>query len=358
MKNIFELVSARAYGLYWEQLVSNRVPFLGAGLFPNQKKKGLSLEWIVGKDNLPVMLRPSAFDTKPLLRDRGGVANRSMRMPFFREASHIKEEDRQELLDFQARNVTPYMDTIVARIFDDVTALVESAEINAEVMRMSLLTEGKFTIESKPEDGVPVKLDYDYDDNGEWKNNNCTTLVGTAAWSDHANSNPIKDILDIKRAASSRGIALTRMIIGPDTYQDLLENAKIKLGIVPLAAAAANVILDDAQIMQFIRQRTGMSIAVYDKQYLDLNHQEQSFYPKRGCVTFLPAGTLGNTYFGTTPEEADLMSGNSPADVSIVNTGVAVCTEKIALPVNIINWVSAIMLPSFPLINKVFNLKY
>lgn len=356
--NIFDMVSARAFGVYWEKLVSNQVPFLGAGLFPNLKKKGLTLEWIVGEDNLPVMLQPSAFDAKPMIRDRGGVGNEAMRMPFFREAMHIKEEDRQQLLEFEARNNTPYLQTIVGKIFDDTANLVQSAEINAEVMRMGILTKGAFTIASANNSGQAVTLDYNYDPNGKWDAKNNTTLVGNAKWSDHANSNPVQDIIDLKRQASARGINLTRMIIGPTTWLHLVANEKIKLGIVPLAAAAANVVLTDSQIKTFIESMTGIRIAVYDKMYKDLDGVDQSFYPTDGCATFLPGGTLGNTYFGTTPEEADLMSGRSLADVSIVNTGVAVCTEKLALPVNIINWVSAIMLPSFPNINQVFNIKF
>lgn len=356
--NIFDMVSAKAFGVYWETLVSNRVPFLGAGLFPNQKKKGLSLEWIVGEDNLPVMLQPSAFDAKPMIRDRGGVGNESLRMPFFREAMHLKEEDRQQLLDFEARNQTPYLQALVSKIFDDVGNLVASAEINAEVMRMGIITKGAFTIASANNSGQQVKLDYNYDPNGKWDGKNNTTLVGTAAWSDHANSNPIQDILDLKRAASARGISLSRMIIGPKTWLHLVANAKIKLAMIPVATTAANVILTDAQIKSFIESMTGIRVAVYDKMYKDLDGVDQSFYPADGCATFLPAGTLGNTYYGTTPEEADLMSGRSLADVSIVNTGVAVCTERLALPVNIINWVSAIMLPSFPNINQVFNIKF
>lgn len=358
--NVFDMVSAKAFGKYWETLESNKIPFLGAGLFPNLKKKGLSLEWIVGKDNLPVMLQPSAFDAKPMLRDRGGVGNRALRMPFFRESMHLKEEDRQELMEFQSRNQTPYLEAIVAKIFDDVSNLVDSAEINAEVMRMKILTDAAFTIESAPDSGQKVKLDYAYDPQGEWSAKNNTTLTGTSKWSDHANSDPIGDINRLKEEASSRGIDLTRMIIGYDTYRDILANEKIKLGMVPLAAAAANVIRTPQEIMDFFRAHIegGIQVAVYKKMYIDLDGNEQYFYPKRGCATFLPSGAVGNTYFGTTPEEADLMNGNTDAQVSIVNTGVAVCSKKLSLPVNIINWVSAIMLPSFPLINKVFNIKY
>ena len=68
----------------------------------------------------------------------------------------------------------------------------------------------------------------------------------------------------------------------------------------------------------------------------------------------IPDGDLGNTYFGTTPEESDLMSGNTDAQVEIVNTGVAITTIKEPHPVNIMTVVSAIVLPSFEAIDNIF----
>ena len=99
-KSLFEMVTAKAIAAYYEGIASNRVPYMGEGLFPAKKKAGLKLEWIKGADNLPIALQPSAFDAKPLLRDRGGVSLESTKMPFFREAMRMGEEDRQNLLMF------------------------------------------------------------------------------------------------------------------------------------------------------------------------------------------------------------------------------------------------------------------
>ena len=90
--------------------------------------------------------------------------------------------------------------------------------------------------------------------------------------------------------------------------------------------------------------------------YKDEAGVDKQFYPDN-YVTFLPTGTLGNTWYGTTPEEADLMGGNKDADVSIVNTGIAILTKKESLPVNLITSVSEIVLPSFERMGDVFVLK-
>jgi hypothetical protein len=63
-------------------------------------------------------------------------------------------------------------------------------------------------------------------------------------------------------------------------------------------------------------------------------------------VSLFPAGQLGTTWFGTTPEESDLMGGKV-ANVSITDVGVAVTTIEKADPVNVETKVTMICLPSF-----------
>lgn len=357
-KSLFEMVTASAIAAYYEELASNRIPYLGEALFPADKKMGLKLEWIKGQGHLPVALQPSAFDAKPLLRDRSGAGLESTKMPFFREAMRLGEEDRQQLLMFMEANNSAYASTLIQRIFNDTKELIDSAMVTPEIMRMALLHSGTFTIASQNDSGQAVSYTYNYDPNGTWAANNNTELLTTARWSDHENSNPIKDINDIKRQAAQKGKDLTRMIIGFGTWQDILQNAKIKLGMYPLAAQAANVIVTDAQVKTYVESMTGVRIQVYEKMYTGLDGNAAYFYPTRGAATFLTGDNCGKTWYGTTPEEADLMSGNTLADVRVVNTGVAVSTEKIALPVNIVNWVSEIVLPSFENMDSVYNIKY
>ena len=68
-----------------------------------------------------------------------------------------------------------------------------------------------------------------------------------------------------------------------------------------------------------------------------------------------PSGQLGNTWFGTTPEESDLMTG-SVANVSITDTGVAVTTIQKADPVRVETKVTMICLPDFPTADQVYIL--
>ena len=73
-------------------------------------------------------------------------------------------------------------------------------------------------------------------------------------------------------------------------------------------------------------------------------------------MCLIPAGNLGNTWYGTTPEEAD-RQGASSAEVSIVNTGVAITREIQNQPVNINTFAAEIVLTSYERMDSVGVLK-
>jgi hypothetical protein len=107
-------------------------------------------------------------------------------------------------------------------------------------------------------------------------------------------------------------------------------------------------------LRQYLSTKLGLSVAVYNKKYqVTLGGASYLFFPE-DVFTLIPDGSLGNTYYGTTPEESDLLSGGTEADVRIVNAGVAVTTVKEPHPVNVQTIVSAIMLPSFETIDSIF----
>ena len=134
----------------------------------------------------------------------------------------------------------------------------------------------------------------------------------------------------------------------------LLQNKAIKVAINPLAGGSN--LVRDAELKSLLTSELGLTVAIYDKKFKDESGATHNFYPD-GYVTLLPSNTVGNTYYGTTPEEADLQSANFNGDVSIVETGVAVTTINIPHPVNKETIVSEIVLPSFERMNEVATMK-
>lgn len=350
MNNIMELVSAKALTTYWQETVSNRVPYLGEGLFPAKKKMGLDLAWIKGYKGLPIALKPSHFDTKATVRDRIGVKKIETEMPFFREAMTIKERDRQELLRFRENDNQALYSSIISEIFDDRAQLIEGALIQAERMRMQLLVTGGISIVANG-----VDYTYNYDVDGEWTKNNYQEMSGTSMWSDVEKSTPLEDLRAMQsKVVDLTGVKPTRAIMTQKTWNYLLQNKTIKVAINPLAGGLNMV--RDAELKSLLLSELNLTVAIYDKKFKTETGATQNFYPDN-YVTLLPASTIGNTYYGTTPEEADLQSANFNGDVDIVETGIAVTTINIPHPVNKETIVSEIVLPSFERMNEVATIK-
>lgn len=351
MKTIYDLIDSKAIALYWNNIYSNSIPYLGTALFPDKKKMGLKLEFLKGFRSLPIALMPSAFDTKPTLRGRIGVKDFSTKMPFFRESMKLNEEDRQQLLMFQEMANNQYAKQLMASIYDDRANLISGALVQSERMKMSLLVDGTIDIVAPDKSGVVVQYKYNYDPEGEWVDSN--TDIVTTNWSD-PEADIYGDIDTIKKDAQARGILLTRAICTTKTWSYICKNNAIKKDMNPVGYQ--NIIISDADVRRYLVEKLGVNFTIYDKMYKNEAGEDKQFYPDN-YVTFLPTGTLGNTWYGTTPEEADLMGGNKDADVSIVNTGIAILNKKQSLPVNLITSVSQIVLPSFERMGDVFVLK-
>lgn len=339
MKTIFDIVTAENVVGFYEESTDGDIQPLGASLFPRKKQLGLELSFIKGKGGVPVVLKPSAFDVKAPLRDRVGLESMKTDMPFFKEAMMIKERDRQDLMTMLQTGNGPYIQMITEKIFDDEKALIDGAASQEERLRMQLLTQGKIAVSANN-----VDMEYDYGMPAENK------LKPVKVWSDPT-ANVGKDIIKWVTDAKKKGHTLTRALTNTSTIINLMENTGIAKEILATQGGAGTV--TPAMIGQWASAKFGITILLNDEVFIDEEGAEKQYVPD-GIFTLLPNGALGNTMFGTTPEEADLMSGQTDAQVSIVNLGVAVTTSKRIDPVNVETKVSMITLPSFEQIDKVY----
>lgn len=337
----------------YTEAASNQIPYLGAGLFPSKKKAGLDLAWIKGSRGLPVSLKPSAFDAKATFRDRVGVERLETEMPFFREGYKIKEKDRQEM--YRAKDANDqYATAVIDRIFDDTADLIAGADVVAERMRMQLL----FPVEGAV--GIAIKANgmdytYNYDPDGAWKAANYTALTSNDLWTAPETADPFLMFQNAKnKARAQTGTELKIAVMNSITFGYMAKTAAVKNRYLTASGAALGY-LTDQEVKNVIEATSGVRIAVYDKQYRDEDKVSHKFVPD-GYVSMLPEGSLGSTWYGTTPEEADLM-GNPAAQVSIVNTGVAITKTVDTHPVNVNIFASEIVLPSFERMDEVHSIK-
>lgn len=333
---------------------SNQIPYLGLQWFPEEKKVGLDLKWIKTHKGLPVSLAPSNFDALPTLRARGGLKTEKTQMAFFREQMVVTEEDEQEI-DRITSEDDPYLRNALQSIYNDTNNLVSGAEVVPERMRMSLLA----TTEGHPVIGIEsdgVKYAYDYDPNGDYAKEHYVKNSGNAMWSDTANSKPLTDLNNARKALAKKGKIATYVLMNSNTFQYLLENAQIKNAILA-QNLTANIEITDENVISVVRNRTKLTIVLYDKMYAekqaDGTEVEAYFYPDNK-VTLLPSGQLGRTWFGTTPEERTARQV-ADVDVATYGTGIAVATKTEYGPPAITSvTASEIVLPSYEGMDSTF----
>lgn len=341
MPTIFDFVNANEMVSYWETMTKDRPPYLGETLFPAQKKLGLDLKWIKGSAGLPVVLKPSAFDVGAVPRARIGFDQLTAEMPFFKESLYIAEELRQQLNMVLETGNQAYIDAVLNRIFNDNTVLLEGAAARREQMRMMALTTGAISIIANGQ-----TYTYDYGMPSDHK------VTVTTSW-----SNPAADIgADIMagqdKIEDDTGVRPTRAVCSRQTWGYMLKNEIFKKSIYVLSQGQAT--LTDSVLKQYLQDTYNLEVVVYSKRYNN-DSKTATKYVSDDLFVMFPAGSLGTTWFGTTPEESDLM-GKSVANVSITDVGVAVTSIEKADPVNVETKVTMISLPSFEAADQVYIL--
>lgn len=338
---IFDYFTSKALASYYNTRVAelNMQPFLGEELFPARKKMGLNLKWIRGAKGLSTSLSLSAFDAKSIKKDRIGFESLQTRMPFFKNDMLIDEELRQELLIAIEAGNTDYIDTILRNIFDDVTTLLDSAAVARERMRMQLISTGTIVMANNGQE-----YSYDYGMAEDQK------FTATKKWNAEG-ADPLSDVIAMQDVIENKGYARPRRAItSRAVVRALMKNAGIKEAIYVMSNG--KVTLTEANVLAYFKENANLSIAVYDKSYLDEAGVAQRYIPE-DLFILIPEGQLGNTWFGTTPEEADLRSGATDAEVTIVDTGVAITTTKTTDPVSVDTKVSQVVMPSFEAADQV-----
>lgn len=349
-----DVFTAEAIALNYTNAASNAIPYLGTGFFPSQKKAGLDLKWIKGHNGLAVSLMPSTFDAKSTFRDRVGISMSETEMPFFRESMLVKEKDEQEIMRVQDSK-DPYAAQVLDNIFNDTKTLVDGANVVPERMIMQLLAplNGSVGIEIKANN---IDYTYNYDPDGSWKAEHYAKITTDAdKWSTSATCDPLFDIetaLDAQEAASGNRPEI--LLMSKATFNMIKNSAKVRSGILA-QNTTANINYTSAKVKQYVEEELSVTIIIYNKQFKNESGTAKKFYPDN-IVMMLPNGAIGTTWYGTTPEERTL-TAKSDADVSIVNTGVAVSVTITDDPVNTKTTVSEIVLPSFERMNECYAME-
>lgn len=351
---ITEVFSAKALAFRATKAASLIESYLGLTLFPIKKKLGLDLKWFLGSLGLPISLSPATFDTKDTIRARNDIEKEETEMALFRESMKISERDEQEIMRIQESS-DPYAQEVVDHIYRDADTLVEGAYVVPERMTMQLLAP---TVDGSPRINIAangIKYTYNYDPTGKYKKENYAVTAIT--WDKAATATPITDVQVAQDAVyESTGTRPTNLLVSPKTMRHLIASEQVKSAILA-QNTTASIFMTKQLVKQIFMEFLGISIVEYGKKVKAEDGKAIQLYPD-GMATLFPDGALGNTWFGTTPEERTL-SGNVDANVSLIgSTGIAVTvSEKAGPPVETLTTVSEIVLPSYERMYETFALK-
>jgi hypothetical protein len=341
MATIYDIIEARQLAAFWQGTgVADPGAYVSQELFPAAKQIGLNIKWIKGAKGQPVVLKASAFDAHAVPHPRIGLQIVQNEMPYFKESSYVDEEPRQQLSQMMTTANQGLIDNILTRIFNDEMRLLVGAARRREQMRMMALTTGQIDFASN---GQQFTFDYMIPNK----------VSAITAWEDWE-----ADILEDIRIArdtiqQQTGEVLTRAICDGKSWANLRKNEQIRSSIFAFNIATGGV-LSDTALQQYLKSELGLDVFQNNYRYYDDTGTQQRYMPENTFVMF-PSGTLGQTWFGTTPAENDLMTGSS-ANVAIVDTGVSITTSKIVDPVQVQTIVAQICLPSLEKADSVYIL--
>lgn len=350
-----DVFSAEAVAIRQTSDASNRMPYVGQAFWPNKKKMGIDLKWIKTHKGLGIALKPSALDSLATIRPRKGFESITQEMPLFRESMTIKEQDLAEIQRAQESN-DPYLNEVLDHIYNDADELITGAGISVERMRMNLLAplngDMKLTIGMADN----TLYSYNYDADGSWKKSNFMEITGEDdKWSKPETAKPLNDIQNAKESLANIGVIATYAMMTTKTLNYLIESDQIKNVFITTTGRPVDFV-DTEMVKELFRRKTGLTPIINDKKFTDYDGTQKGFFPDN-YVSVIGAGTLGNTWYGVTPEERTLL-GDPKVDVSVLDSGVAVAVQTIyGPPVQYSTTASQIVLPSYEGMDSVYVIK-
>lgn len=353
--NLFDYVNANEVASYIDTLPSNREQYLGNFLFPRKNQVGMDISWLKGSEGLPVMIQPSNYDAKASLRERKGFRKVETEMAFYREGVRFGEKDRQQINIFMQTGNLGIARPMIENLFDDVARLSNGVDAMIEYQRMSLLQTGKFQVKSTDDTTV---YEYDYSMKAE------NQVTPSNLWTNFETSDPVSDLKTMADEMESRtGVRPDRIIMNRVTFQNMVASESIRKNLmIGVSGNWQDFTISDNDARSYVAQKTDLVISVYSKQvgvFDDFTVRPSDELAtavklvQDHKVIMIPPGTQGRSVFGTTPEESDLMTGNTTATVRKLGNGATVMSYTEPHPVNIFNVVSAVMVPTFEQIDRV-----
>ncbi len=343
--NLSDYINSKNISLYIKELPAEST--VDKTLFPDKKVTGTKLEMAKGAKKKAVALRMSTFDAAAKMRALSADLNvKSTEIPFFKESMGIDETTRRDLQNAIGANNENFVNALLGQVFENYANLVDGANIVAKKMRASVIQNGLLNFTSKDGD---IVVDYGV------PSNHRETLLSTDKWTDPS-ADIVGDIRKFQKAITDDQYAKpTILLLTEKTFDSTFLINTVITNHIKNSNINITLILSQTNYVQFAKEVLGLTVIfLEDTTYIPSEGAAAIPYYADSKITLMSGATLGNTVYGTTPEEFDKQSGSSKLDTYIVGTGIAVTTMVKEEPVTVDTKVSVMPMVSFDRADEVF----
>ena len=302
----------------------------GEGLFPSRKIQDIEFDMILGTGGLPVTASIYAFDTPTKIASREAISKGVAELALIKRQKQITEK---ELIKIQNPRNDRELKDVLKQLYNDADDLVKSVNVRVEAMRMELLSTGKIKVE---ENGVKVELDYKVP-SGNQKSFN---------WS-ASTAKPLDDLTTLADAVEDKsGVRPTRMLTSRKIARAICSNTSVRKAIF---GSNSDKVVTLAQLNDLLSQMQLPMLATYEGKYKKetaAGYSASRYYPE-DKISMFADGTLGETIWGLTAEEIELMNSKN-MDQSQMVGNIYVGTYSKIDPVAKMTKSAATALPTLP----------
>jgi len=340
-----DYINSQAIALYMKDLPAEDT--IDKALFPDTHITGTKLESAKGAKKKSIALRQSTFDVAAKMRALNAkVTVKSTEIPFFKESVGIDETTRREIMNAMNANNQNLVDAVIDQVYDGQANLIKGADVVAKKMRASVIQNGYLKFTSSDGD---IIVDYGV------PSTHRTALTSSDKWTD-ASADIVGDVKAFRKSITDDHYAKPNIMLLTEATFDstFLINTAIT-NHIKNSNVNTTLILGQKNYIQFAKEVLNMQVVfLEDTTYAPEEGASEIPYYEDGKITFMSGITLGETVFGTTPEEFDKNSGSGKLDTTIVGKGIAVTTMVKADPVTVDTKVSVMPIVSFDRADEVF----
>lgn len=311
-------------------------PMLGESLFPERKIQDIEFDMILGKGGIPVTASVHAFDTATQIASREAIQRGAQSLALIKRQIPLTEK---EIIKIQSPRSDAELEYVLSQLYNDAEKMRESVQVRVEAMRMELLSSGVIKIE---ENGVKVTLDYGLQ----------TTNKKSFNWSDSSTSKPLEDLETLASAVeAASGVRPTRMLTSRKIQTAICRNVSVRKA---LYGDNSEKICTKDDLNALLIQLELPTIVTYEEKYKvegAKGFTTKRYFPENK-ISMFSGNTLGETIYGLTAEEIELI-GNGKIDEASMVGNIFVGSYTTIDPVAKFTKAAATALPSCPHVDEI-----